>query len=245
VTFSYSLVLALFLLAPGFAFVAAIYAASGRNRMEAAPPPPNSIMALAIVTGGALAAHSLTALFFALCHLAAWLFKASWSLAEPDPYVLSLHLGALPPADAALGLAWILAVLTVVCALTFLITRRLIHGTASNWPALNAALYGWLHEIREDDGALAYVVTHLTLDGAAIGYEGVVDYVVLDSEKQILSLVLIDAQTFTLVAKGGIVHRVPNPRDVKMERLVLTKSEIRNIAFDPIKLAPSDELSPQ
>ena len=238
-TFSYSLVLALFLLAPGFAFVAAIYIAGSPRRMEASPPPPNSVMALAMVTGGALAAHGFAALVFAMFHLIALLVHGAWSLPEPDPYVLALHLGTLPTGSASLGLAWILILLAGLCALTFWTTHVLVHGPGARWKSLNAALYGWLHEIREDDGALAYVVTPLTLDGAAIGYEGVVDYVVLDSEKQILSLVLIDAQGFTLVAKGGIVHRVPNPRDAKMSRLVLTKSEIRNVVFDPIRLLRS------
>ncbi|MGH1558054.1 hypothetical protein ACRAWD_10215 [Caulobacter segnis] len=60
-TFSYNLVLALFLLAPGFAFVAGVYA-TGRSAIhEASPPPPNSIMALAMVTGASLVAHTAAA----------------------------------------------------------------------------------------------------------------------------------------------------------------------------------------
>lgn len=72
-TFSYNLVLALFLLAPGFAFVAGVYA-TGRSAIhEASPPPPNSIMALARVTGGSLVAHTFAAILFMLGHaLSSW-----------------------------------------------------------------------------------------------------------------------------------------------------------------------------
>jgi hypothetical protein len=78
------------------------------------------------------------------------------------------------------------------------------------------------------------VVTTLELDGAAVGYEGLVEYMTLDSSKQIVSLVLSDCELFTMVAKGGMVHRVRNPREEPLENIVLGRESIRNIAFTPV-----------
>ncbi len=63
-TFSLNLVLGLFLLAPGFAVFAGLYHASHIGPVRSPPPPPGSILALTIVSLGALAAHFLSALVF-------------------------------------------------------------------------------------------------------------------------------------------------------------------------------------
>jgi hypothetical protein len=63
-TFSFTLVLGLFLLAPGLAAFAGLYHGSKLGRIEAPPPPPGSILALSIVTVGAMVAHLVGALVF-------------------------------------------------------------------------------------------------------------------------------------------------------------------------------------
>jgi hypothetical protein len=60
VTLSFNLILGLFLLAPGLAVFAALYHGSRLGPVESPPPPPGSILALSIVTVGALIAHLQT-----------------------------------------------------------------------------------------------------------------------------------------------------------------------------------------
>ena len=236
-TFSFNLVLALFLLAPGFAFVMGVYYGGPRTRLEPTPPPPNSLVALALVTSGALAAHLACAGAYAAFELVALVFHAGWSLSHPNPYVVTLSLDQAPDRYREFGVFWALANLSALSAATFVATRLFIDWQLRSASRIRGALYGWLSEATVAEGAIAYVVTNLELDGAAVGYEGVLEYMTLDSSKQIVSLVLIDCELFTLVAKGGIVHRVRNPRDEPLENIVLARDAIRNIAFTPIGTA--------
>lgn len=233
-TFSFNLVLALFLLAPGFAFVAGIYSGGFKTRLETSPPPPNSIIALALVTAGALAAHMCWSMLYGLGQLIAGAMQLSWAWPNPNPYLDALKLSSGTDRAQSLGLPWILINLAMLTSATFLATQRFLDWGLERHAPVRNALYGWLAEATAVEGAIGYVVTNLELDGAAIGYEGILDYVTLDSSKQVVSLVLSDCELFTLVAKGGIVHRVPNPRQAPLENIVLHREAIRNMAFTAI-----------
>ena len=65
-TFTLDLILGPALVAPGLAVFAAICHASALWPVRSPPPPPGWILALAIVTFGALAAHTPGAALFAL-----------------------------------------------------------------------------------------------------------------------------------------------------------------------------------
>lgn len=237
-TFGFNLVLALFLLAPGFALVAGVYYGGPRARLETAPPPPNSIITLALVTAGALIAHLVCASAYALGEVSAGLFDLSWPYPNPNPYGVVLKLTEAGNRHRDLGLAWVLLNLTSLAALTFVTTRRIVAWKLREPGLVRDTLYGWLAEATAAEGAIAYVVTTLELNGAAVGYEGVLEYMTLDSSKQIVSLVLTDCELFTLVAKGGMVHRVRNPREKPLENIVLSREAIRNVAFTPIGTEP-------
>lgn len=227
--FSFTLVLALFLLAPGFAFVAGVYSGGFRTRLEASPPPPNSVITLALVTSGALAAHFVLSAVYGL----------GFGGSHPNPYAVALHLPQASEAERGADLLWVLSNLSAVTIATFVATRLFIGWQLRSHGLVRNALYGWLAEATAAEGAIAYVVTSLELDGAAIGYEGVLEYMTLDSSKRIVSLVLIDCELFTLVAKGGMVHRVRNPRQTPLENIVLAGEAIRNVAFTPIGVKAS------
>lgn len=233
-TFSFNLVLALFLLAPGFAFVAGVYSGGFKTRLETSPPPPNSIIALALVTAGALAAHVCWSALYGLGELIAGFLHLGWTWPHPNPYLDALALAAAADHAQSLSLPWILINLAVLTGLTFLVTQGLLGWSLNRHALVRNALYGWLAEATAVEGAIGYVVTNLELDGATIGYEGILDYVTLDSSKQVVSLVLSDCELFTLVAKGGLVHRVPNPRQTSLENIVLHREAIRNMAFTPL-----------
>lgn len=234
-TFSYNLVLALFLLSPGFSLVAGVYAV-GRSSREVAPPPPNSIMALAMVTGGALVAHALTASFFAVggaivAGLGCW-----WTLPHPNPYVLAIGLGHVPASQAGLGVAWILVALSIMCLVTYASTRSFMSSRLARTRTVGANLYGWFWQIEETRGAFAYVLTNFESEDWSTGYWGIMEYVTLDSERQISTIVLAEAEAFTMAVdkKTGDLRRQPSSRPGRKLRVYLTKAEIRNIAFVPV-----------
>jgi hypothetical protein len=235
VTFSYNLVLALFLLAPGFAFVAAVYAIGRSTIHEATPPPPNSIMALAMVTGGALFAHTLAAIFFLACHGVASVTGWWWPTVDPNPYYLAWRLAGADGLATSTAFAWILGLLTVLCGATYGATRWVMGSRMGRSDLIGAALYGWFWQIEKTRGAYAYVLTQFEGDNGAVGYQGALESVTLDADKQLSSLVLADAELFSIkVDVEGKVVRTATPRADNKLRVLLTRTEIRNIAYTPI-----------
>ncbi len=244
-TFSYSLVLALFLLSPGFSFVAGIYAV-GRSSREVSPPPPNSIMALAMVTGGALVAHALTASLFAVGAAIVTKLGWWWSLPHPDPYVLALDLTHVPVVHAGLGVAWILVALSIMSLVTYASTRAFMGSRLARTRTIGANLYGWFWQIEETRGAFAYVLTNFESEDWSTGYWGIMEYVILDSERQISTLVLAEAEAFTMAVdkETGELRRRPSSREGRKLRVYLTKAEIRNIAFVPVVYDDDPDVEP-
>ncbi|MEH0198854.1 hypothetical protein V7S57_22650 [Caulobacter sp. CCNWLY153] len=234
--FSLTLVLAIFLLAPGFAFVAGVYSGGFRTGLEASPPPPNSVITLALVASGALAAHFCWAGLYGLGELLCGLLDIGWKNAHPNPYAVALHWPQSEGRARGLDLLWALGNLVLLTVLTFIATHYAVGWQLASKSPVRSALYGWVAEATAAQGAIAHVVTNLELDGAAVGYEGVLKHLTLDSSKKIVSLVLAECELFTLVAKGGLVHHVRNPRDKPLPNIVLSGEAIRNVAFTPIGL---------
>lgn len=234
-TFSYNLVLALFLLAPGFAFVAGVYA-TGRSAIhEASPPPPNSIMALAMVTGGSLVAHAAAATLFLACHVVSGWTHWSWPTLDPNPYYQAIHLAAGDGLAISASFAWILSLLTLLCVATYLVTRAIMNSPIGRSELVGGALYGWFWQIEKTQGAYAHVLTQFENEHGAVGYQGLLEYVTLDAEKQISSLVLTQAEPFSLtVLRDRHLQRTPTPRADRKLRVLLTKPEIRNIVYSPL-----------
>jgi len=234
-TFSYNLVLALFLLAPGFAFVAGVYATGRAAIHEASPPPPNSIMALAMVTGGSLVAHTVAAIVFLLCHVFAAWTHWYWPTLDPNPYYQARHLAGADGLATSVSFAWILFLLTLLCLGTYLFTRAIMSGPIGRSELVGGALYGWFWQIEKTQGAYAYVLTQFENDHGTVGYQGLLEYVTLDAEKQISSLVLTRAEPFSLtVLEDRHVQRTPTSRADNKLRVLLTKAEIKNIVYSPL-----------
>lgn len=236
-TFSYNLVLALFLLAPGFAFVAGVYA-TGRSAIhEASPPPPNSIIALAMVTGGSLVAHTVAAVLFLLCHALNGWTHWYWPTLDPNPYYQAIHLARGDGLATSASFAWVLSLLSLLCLGTFLVTRAIMNSRTGRSELIGGALYGWFWQIEKAQGAYAYVLTQFETEHGTVGYQGFLEYVTLDADKQISSLVLTRAEPFSLtVRENRQVQRTPTPRVDRKLRVLLTKAEIKNIAYTPLVL---------
>ncbi|WP_297506748.1 hypothetical protein [uncultured Caulobacter sp.] len=227
--------MALFLLAPGFAFVAGVYA-TGRSAIhEASPPPPNSIMALAMVTGGSLVAHTFAAAVFLLGHVLNSWTRWSWPAPDPNPYYQAMHLAGGDGTATSASFAWILLLLTLLCVGTFLATRGVMSSPIGRSERVGSALYGWFWQIEKTQGAYAYVLTQFENDHGTVGYQGLLEYVTLDAEKQISSLVLAHAEPFSLaILEDRKVQRTATPRADRKLRVLLTKSEIKNIVYAPL-----------
>lgn len=243
-TFSFNLVLGLFLLAPGFAVFAGVYHSSHLGPVRSPPPPPGSILALSIVSLGALVAHFLGALLFLAQDWACPAVRACLKVGfNPNAYSAIFNLAAdkatpLPPAE----IVEVLATLIAVTACAFFITQAIVR-TEPAAGALKNILYGWLSGVAiaagEDQAVLAYVLSDVQEDGAVVGYEGVVANMTTNADKEITSILMIECETFYLhVAPKGVFRRTV-ARENPIPQLYLDRSRIKNIAFEFVRLAPA------
>jgi hypothetical protein len=246
-TFSYNLVLALFLLAPGFAAYAGLFVTTQREqRLHPAPPAPGSVLTLALVTLSSLAIHGVWAVVLWLQSV--WVAHSDFYLRVPfDPNIYAdlLNGGRACVANrpcAAIGGAEIasgLCNLLLLSALGYLVTCWLMR---LNWlePRLRGFLYGWasglVHDIQSAPAGKirltnAFVLTKTDHDGTAFGYEGILQNMTLNADKEIIALALTDVTAFYLKLKAGQFKRVVLPNTAGIPNIYLERSEIRNVAF--------------
>lgn len=251
-TFSYNLVLALFLLAPGFAAFAGVFFTAQRDgRLHPAPPAPNSVLTLALVTLSALGLHALWATFLALQHL--YVTTGCFSIPvpfEPNIYLDLLRAGAkeghAPPitsADIAFALASLVALSVIGYGLTvWIITSRFAEKH------LRGYLYGWAGDLVQEiqDGepdklrlVTAFVLTKTDHEGVAFGYEGLLRNLTLSADKEIASISLSEVTAFYVEMKPGAFKRVVLPRTSGIPTLYMEKAEIRNVAFQVYQVPES------
>lgn len=237
-TFSFTLILGLFLLAPGFAAFAGLYHSGRLGPVESPPPPPGSILALAIVTVGALAAHLIGAIAFLLQDAVCRHAPCAIVSYEPNLYAALFGIGLAGQRVTGLEVVSILATLCVLTSLSFFLARSTVSLFARN-TNLKGLLYGWLGDLviaaDAKEVVVAYVVSDVEADGTVLGYEGVVANMTTNNDKQITSILLRSCETFYLrVTASGVVRREAS-RASPIEQLYLDQSRIKNIAFERLR----------
>lgn len=215
-SFSYTLFLALLLLAPGLGVWAGLRAGERSELIAQAPEKPGSTFSLLVIVFGALAGHIILSGLFAA--QAVWCHRTGACIPlDFDPNIYRVILsngrsGGTPPDGAFL------------CWFVSLLTPALIVGAAayraSGWRIVRdmreTATFGWLK--RQVDLArpsnsfiIAYVVTTLEHDGANVAYEGIVETIALDDNKAITMLVLSQCDRFLVRITSERVERVDSP----------------------------------
>jgi hypothetical protein len=152
---------------------------------------------------------------------------------QPNVYLTIFDAGESLSDLTAMDAAWALTV-------TFLLTLS-TYFVASSWAdtswgraRLRGLQYGWLADLvdlAEIDGhfTTAFVVTTVQHNGMVLGYEGLLENLTVNSDKEITSLSLLDVTRFTLKvedAKRSDVEGKPIPR------LYLHRQSVQNVAFN-------------
>lgn len=247
----FNVVLALFVLAPGLAVLGGIWLGTQSGKYLPAPPPPNSLLSLALVAIGALFVHAATALIFAIGRLVQvglllagqyWRsFGPLWDV--PNPYVTILGLKDAVPGEGAI--AMILTLFCLQSVLAFALVGHVIRKDVSKGH-YTRALYGWLSDLVEKSGrperyVTAFVLTGVEKDGRFLGYEGLLENMALTSDKQIASVMLTDVSMFYVTLEGDQVGRTDVKRSRPIPSLTIAASEIKNVAFQVFELVSEDE----
>jgi hypothetical protein len=238
VTFSYNLLLALFLLAPGFGAYFGLFSATRQGRYQPSPPAPNSVLTLGVVVLGAMLAHAVLAVIYSALDYGV---ARDWWRQSPLPYMRGPYeiLFSAAVAHSRVRNADVAVFLCCGIGLTGL------SGAAALWvrsgplrEAVGPLLYGWLGElvaagIGPDTYVNAFVLTDIQVDGRYLGYEGVLENLTVSADKEITAVLLKQVETFYVRLDAEAVTRVPIPRERTIPQLYLERSQIKNIAFVP------------
>lgn len=215
-SFSYTLFLALLLLAPGLGLWAGLRAGERSDLISQAPEKPGSTFSLLVIVFGALLGHILlSALFVVQAQLCRWSGACLAIGFDPNVYRVILTNGraAGVPGDGAF-LAWFVALLLPALIVALVAYR------ASGWRWVRdlreAASFGWLKRWVDlarpaNSFIIAYVVTTLEHEGANVAYEGIVENIALDDNRAIRMLVLSNCDRFLVRISADKVERVDAP----------------------------------
>lgn len=247
-SFSYTLFLALLLLAPGLSVWAGLRIGEQHALISQAPEKPGSTFSLLVIVFGALAGHilmsGLLALQSSFCAATSLCVAVSF---DPDVYrvILTGAKEAGHPGDWAF-FAWFVSLLlpaVIVGALAW---------WASGWAWVRGfretSTFGWLKPIvdlgRPDNSfILAYVVTTIEHDGANVAYEGIVENIALDDNRAIAMIVLSKCDRFLVKITAKSVDRIDS-RHAPIPLIQLEAKNFLNVAlevFEDIDAQPAVE----
>jgi len=235
VSFSYTLFLALLLLAPGLAGWAGLRAGERSELIAQAPEKPGSTFSLFVIVFGALAGHIILSGLFAA--QAGWCRATGTCLRlgfDPNVYrVILAGRASGTPSDGAF-LCWFVSLLLpalIVGAGAYVASGlRLVRNMRE------AATFGWLKRWVDlarpsNSFIIAYVVTTLEHDGAYVAYEGIVETLALDDNKAIAMLVLSRCDRFLVRITDDGVARI-NTDHVPIPLIQLEAKTFVNVALE-------------
>lgn len=228
-SFSYTLFLALLLLAPGLGLWAGLRAGERSDLISQAPEKPGSTFSLLVIVFGALAGHILLSALFvvqaAFCETTRACLPVSF---DPNVYRIILTGGHVTgrPGDVAF-FCWFLSLLLPA----LIVGVAAYRASAWRWvrDMRESATFGWLKHWVDlarppNSFIVAYVVTTLEHDGANVAYEGAVENIALDDNRAIAMLVLSQCDRFLVRVTAGSVERI----DTAHAPIPLIQLEARN-----------------
>lgn len=235
-SFSYTLFLALLLLAPGLGLWAGLRAGERSELILQAPEKPGSTFSLLVIVFGALLGHILlSALFAVQAGFCRWSERCLALGFDPNVYRVILTNGrsAGTPSDSAF-LGWFVSLL-LPALIVGLVAYR-----ASSWRWVRdlreASSFGWLKRWVDlarpaNSFIIAYVVTTLEHEGANVAYEGIVENIALDDNRAIKMLVLSSCNRFLVRVSADKVERI-DTEHATIPLIQLEASNFINVALE-------------
>lgn len=141
-----------------------------------------------------------------------------------------------------LDVAYALVAITALSIATYL-----THLVLDRLQLVKALRYGWLAEFVElaaPEGrfSTAFVLTSVSNDGSHLGYEGLIENIAINSDREITSITLLDANRFVVHLKSDGVDRFDVDRS-PIDRIFIERANIKNVALTVYEKAQADEQS--
>jgi len=246
VTFSFGVIWAVILLAPGLATYSGLFVPSRALAFRPAPPSPNSLTTIGVVIGGALAAHMIWLTW--LTYGNPFIVRSGLQLVrfafDPNVYALTLSLLTSHTAVTVDALAYAMlhaTGLTLAAYVAVRLSLRLKRVQSATEGLLYGHLAGLVRDLDERAGfvVIAFVLTKVGDGPARVGYEGLVEKLSFGSDRVIAAITLSGASKFVMRFGYSGFARVPGqmPSDT-IDRLLIEQAQIENIAFNIYEPAP-------
>lgn len=240
-TLSYTLFLALLLLAPGIATWAGLQFGAPLVMITRAPERPGSTTTLAIVVFGAMVGHFLLSCLLTLMdYVCSHTASCVATQFDPNVYRVIITGAKAQPGMPAVAYTWWLFALILPSILMALILGLLVRSRRfARW--FEPVTFGWLLPLIEKSSKpnrtiIAWVVTSIEREGCNIGYVGHVGQLSFDENKAVTMLTLRECDMFLLRNTGETIMRLPVQRK-PIPLLHLQAKDIANIAFEVINVA--------
>jgi hypothetical protein len=235
-SFSYTLFLALLLLAPGLGVWIGLRVGERNELISQAPEKTGSTSSLLTIIFGALAGHILLSILYVVqtlwCRYTGLYFPVSFdpnvfrgiltngksSIVAPDIAFLSWFFSLLLPAVMVAALSYFASSLTWVRDQR----ERATFGWLKRWVDLARPSNSFL---------LAQVVTTLEHDGVNVAYQGIVENIALDDNRAIKMLVLSNCDRFLVKITDHTVERV-EINSFPIPLIHLEATNFINVAFE-------------
>jgi hypothetical protein len=245
-SFSYTLFLALLLLAPGLGVWIGLRAGERNALISQAPEKTGSTSSLLTVVFGALVGHILLSLLYVVqsfwCRATGLCFNVPF---DPNVFRIILTSGrsSVSAPDIAF-LSWFFSLLlpaAMVAILSF---------WASSWQWVRdqreASTYGWLKRWVDlakpkNSCLLACVVTTLEHEGSNVAYQGIVENIALNDDRAITMLVLSNCDKFLVKVVGDS----SNTEESKPTPIALIHLEAKNFVSVALEVFEQDMSSTQ
>jgi hypothetical protein len=244
VTLSAGVLLALLVLAPGFAFYLSLFGHNASERCRVEFESPNAIVPTAFIGLGAVIGHGLWAI---VCIGNEWWTGAGLlsfsALSNNTIYELVGCVGAGRSATASLhclealdnGEREVLTLLSSIVAIVFL---TLAASRGLRWLArdqLDQLKYGWVANIMKEARVsgryvAAFVLSNVESDGTFLGYQGRVDALNLDARKEISSISILLVGRYVVTPSKRGVRSISVKRRL-IPHLHIDRANIRNVAL--------------
>jgi len=228
------------LLLPGILGLSIFYSSVGTSEVKVTPPPLGTVTSIAIAGLVSLISHMAWSALLVLNGVLPHYIR----LPAFDPYRLLFTATGQQVGGAEMFAG--MAGLVCACAAGGIFGRIAAAGT---WEWRGRFLFGWLYPIIEkaspaENYINAYVVTKIENGSDTLGYEGTVENLVLDEQRQIVGVTLINVATFYLRMNKDGIRRI-NAKS-NLPHLVLRASDYHNVALVVIRdeSVPDDILEP-
>jgi hypothetical protein len=136
-------------------------------------------------------------------------------------------------------------VLTLALTTVSFLAAKWLASSAFGRQRLRNVWFGWLADLvdqaqPETRFVTVFVLSKVSHENLVMGYQGLLENLNVNADKEITSISLVECNVFTLQLGEGTAQRQLVPRAEPIPRMYFERTEISNMAFSVREVEPAD-----